>query len=97
MEITASILDYIGKYDDGILVSIGLMYKSKYYDAIFFYTVNKMLITVEQSMINDMKCQLEQHPDYVELMKSIILKCEPFDSVVDQLEDVTQIYNFQKF
>lgn len=97
MEITASILDYLGKYDDGIIVSIGLMYNCKYYDAIFFYTVNKMIITVDQSMIDDMKCQIEQHKDYVELMKSIILKCEPFPTIYEQLEDVTQIYNLQKF
>ena len=35
MKIKASILDYIGKYEGGILTSVGLMLEGEFYDAIF--------------------------------------------------------------
>jgi hypothetical protein len=92
MEITASILDYLGRYDDGILVSIGLMWKQKYYDGIFFYTKNKMIISVDESFTNDLGCYIEQHPDYINLLKSIILQCEPFAEIFDKLDNVEEIY-----
>lgn len=87
MEITASILDYLGKYEGGILVSVGLMYNEKFYNSIFYYTQDKMIINVDESMIVDMKCEIEQHKDYLDLLKSIIEKCEPFETVVEKLEE----------
>ena len=45
--ITASVLDYIGKYEGGILVSVGLMHDNKFHNGIFYYTENKMIITIE--------------------------------------------------
>jgi hypothetical protein len=88
MEITASILDYLGKYENGILVSVGLMYKEKFYNSIFYYTENQMIINVEEKMTKDMGYEIEQHKDYLLLLKSIIEKCEPFEEVIEQLDEI---------
>ena len=88
MEITASILDYLGKYENGILVSVGLMYKEKFYNSIFYYTENQMIINVEEKMTQDMGYEIEQHKDYLQLLKSIIEKCEPFEEVIEQLDEI---------
>jgi hypothetical protein len=88
MEIKASILDYLGKYENGILVSVGLMYKEKFYNSIFYYTENQMIINVEEKMTKDMGYEIEQHKDYLPLLKSIIEKCEPFEEVIEQLDEI---------
>lgn len=88
MEITASILDYIGKYEGGILVSVGLMYKDKYYNSIFYYTSDEMIINVEESMTKDMGCEIEMHNDYLELLKSILGQCEPFNEIINSLGEI---------
>lgn len=88
MEITASILDYLGKYENGILVSVGLMYKEKFYNSIFYYTENQMIINVEEKMTQDMGYEIEQHKYYLQLLKSIIEKCEPFEEVIEQLDEI---------
>jgi hypothetical protein len=88
MEITASILDYLGKYENGILVSVGLMYNDKFYNSIFYYTENQMIINVEEKMTKDMGYEIEQHKDYLLLLKSIIEKCEPFEEVIEQLDEI---------
>jgi hypothetical protein len=88
MEITASILDYIGKYEGGILVSVGIMYNDTYYDSIFYYTVDKMIINVEEKLTDALGHFIEEDEDYYELMRSIINQCEPFEKMVDQLEEI---------
>lgn len=93
MEITASILDYLGKYEGGILVSVGLMYNQKFYNSIFYYTSNQMIINVEEKMTQDMKCEIEEHKDYLGLLKSIISMCDPHEDLINQLEEIKTIDN----
>jgi hypothetical protein len=93
MEITASILDYLGKYEGGILVSVGLMYNQKFYNSIFYYTSNQMIINVEEKMTQDMKYEIEEHKDYLLLLKSIISMCDPHENLINQLEEIKTIDN----
>lgn len=88
MEITASIIDYLGKYEDGILVSVGLMYKSEFFNSIFYYTGDQMVINVEEKMIQKMDHFIEEHPEYYMLMEDIINKVEPYELVIAQLEEI---------
>lgn len=88
MEITASIIDYLGKYEDGILVSVGLMYKSEFFNSIFYYTGDQMVINVEEKMIQKMDHFIEEHPEYYTLMEDIINKVEPYELLITQLEEI---------
>jgi hypothetical protein len=88
MEITASILDYIGKYEGGILVSVGIMYNDVYYDSIFYYTVDKMIINVEEKLTDALGHFIEEDEDYYELMLSIINQCDPFEEVIEKLDEI---------
>ena len=88
MEITTSILDYRGKYEGGILVSVGLMYKENFYNSIFYYTEDKMVLNVEDNLIETLGFYIEEHPEYLDILKSIIEKCEPYEVVIEQLEEI---------
>lgn len=88
MEITASILDYMGKYEGGVLVSVGLMYKEKFYNSIFYYTESQMILSVEDKLLEELGTYIEEHPDYLSLLKSIIEKCESYEVVIEQLEEI---------
>jgi len=88
MKITASILDYVGKYEGGILVSVGLMYNERYYESMFYYTADKMIIEVEEKLTTALGHFIEEDEDYYELMRSIINQCEPFETMFDKLEEI---------
>ena len=88
MEITASIIDYLGKYEGGILVSVGLMYKDEFFNSIFYYTDDKMIINVDDKMIQKMDHFIEEHPEYYTLMEDIINKVEPYELIIEQLEEI---------
>jgi hypothetical protein len=91
MEIKASIIDYIGKYEDGILVSVGLMYDKNFFDSIFYYTNDQMIINVDEKMIENLGCYIEEHPYYQDLMIDIINKVEPYEKIIDQLDEIKTI------
>jgi hypothetical protein len=86
----ASIIDYLGKYEGGILVNINLMFNEEYFDGIFYYTSDKMIITVEDSFIEKWG-PIEMTNEYLGFMESIINMVEPYDSVITQLDDYKMI------
>lgn len=86
----ASIIDYLGKYEGGILVNINLMFNEEYFDAIFYYTSDKMIITVEDSFIEKWG-PIEMTNEYLGLMESIINMVESYESIIDQLGDYEMI------
>ena len=50
MQITPSIIDYLGKYESGIVVLVSLMYLDNYYEGIFYYTNDSMIMTIDDSL-----------------------------------------------
>ena len=64
------------------------MWHEKYYDAMFYYTGDKMILTVDEPMIKEMGAFIEEHPEYLDLMKSIISSVEPFEKIFDKLDDI---------
>lgn len=91
MQITGSIIDYIGKYEEGILVSVGLMYNNKFYDAIFYYTKDQMIVNTDRKFREELGFHIQEHEDYLPLMKSLIEQCEPFESIIDQMVDIEKL------
>ena len=89
MKITASVLDYLGKFEGGILVTIGLMYENTFYNAIFYYTSDKMVISIDDNLKKEIG-DIELIDDYIPLMESIIKMVEPYDTVINDLKD----YNY---
>lgn len=83
-----SIIDYIGKYEGGIFVKVGILYEDEFYDSLFFYTGDKMILTVSDSLLSKLGIQIENHPEYMDLLNLILSKVEPFENIYDQLDPI---------
>ena len=90
--ITASILDYLGKFEGGILVSVGLMYEGNFYNGIFYYTSDKMIITTDDNF-KEKVGEIEMLEDYYSLMESIINMVEPYENIIGDLKDYEPDWN----
>jgi len=87
MDITASVIDYIGKYEGGIMVSVGLMLEGVYYDAMFYYTDKQMIINIDEEMkkiIGD----IENHKDYYTLMEFMINSVTTYEDMIETLSEM---------
>lgn len=88
--ISASIIDYLGKYENGIIVSLSLLLENTYHNAIFYYTSDKMIITVDDSLNDMLNNDIQNTDHYIPLMESIINMVQPYDEIINDIKD----YNF---
>lgn len=88
--ISASIIDYLGKYENGIIVSLSLLLENTYHNAIFYYTSDKMIITVDDSLNDILNNDIQNTDHYIPLMESIINMVQPYDEIINDIKD----YNF---
>jgi hypothetical protein len=86
MEFSVSILDYLGKLNNGVLVLLSIIYKEKYFESTFFYTKTDILLTTSEQLENAIGHKIEEHPDYINLLKEILKKISPYDEVYNQLK-----------
>lgn len=88
MEFSVSILDYLGKINKGVLVLLSIVYKGKYYEATFYYNNEDILLTPSDNLEKALETQIENHPDYIELLKDILKKVAPYNEVLNQLKTI---------
>jgi hypothetical protein len=82
-----SILEYLGKVEDGILVLLSVTYQKQYYEATFFYNHQDILLTISEeleSLIGDIK----QHKLYPDILRDILKKIVPFQEINERLDKV---------
>jgi hypothetical protein len=91
-EFSVSILEYLGKVEDGILVLISLVHNKKYYEGTFFYTNKDMILTISEDLeeiIGDIKF----HPEYRPILAKLIKDVVPFEEMCDKIDPV----NFERW
>lgn len=82
-----SILEYLGKVEDGVLVLLGVTYNKKYYESTFFYDDKNIILTISdelESQVGDIKT----HPEYFECLRDILRKVVPYSEMYDRIDPV---------
>lgn len=88
MEIKVSILDYLGKIDNSILVLISFVYKGKYHEGIFVYTDEKILLTIDDSLEEAIGCRIEDYKEYTDILRFILKNVVPWSEMITRIDDV---------
>ena len=86
-KIDVDILEYLGRFENGVLVLVGLLYKSKYYESTFFYTSNEMVLTIPEDL-EDQIGDIKKHPHYPEILLKILKKVVPHKEIYGNLDKV---------
>lgn len=82
------IIDYIGKYEGGILTLITLEYNDEYYDATFYYKPEFFALTITEEMEIALGYIIEEHEGYNELLIAISERVVPYDELIDSLDEI---------
>jgi hypothetical protein len=81
------IIEYLGKYENGVLVLISLNYNDNYYDTTFFYRENFVTLTID-SDLEDIIGQVELWSEYNNLVLDIMKKVIPYDEIINRLDEI---------
>jgi hypothetical protein len=85
MKFNISILEYLGKIENGILVLLSFVYNDKYYESTYFYTNNEIVLTVSEELESDLGHKIQEDPEYPEIIKTIIRKVVPYNEMIKRI------------
>lgn len=88
IKITADIVDYLGKYEDGVLVLLSIGYKGEFTEGTIYYSNKDLTLTVDESIEMDLGMPIELWKGYRELLVSILKKVVPYDEIINRLDDI---------
>lgn len=83
-----SILEYLGKLENGIMVLLSVVYNEKYYEATYFYTDEQLVLTVSEELENDLEHKITEDDEYKSLISSIIKKVVPYNEMYNRLDEI---------
>ena len=84
---TFDIIEYLGKYEDGVLVLISLNYEDNYYDTTFYYKDNFVTLTIDDDL-EEILGQIELWSGYNNLVLDIMKKVIPADEILGRLDEI---------
>lgn len=87
-QIEFEILDYMGKFEGGILTLIDLKYNDIHYNGTFFYTEDTVALTVDETLEKELKCDIEDYVGYVELVYKILERVVPHSELINNIDKV---------
>ena len=95
IKITADIIDYLGKYDNGVLVLLSLNCNNSFTESTLYYSDKILVLTVDESVEKEIGSVIELWPGYRELLISILKRVVPYNEIINRLDDidVSQYYN----
>jgi hypothetical protein len=93
MKIKADIVDYMGKYETGVLVLINVGVDDKFYEGTLFYSDKDIVLTVDDSIEEKLGSQIELWYGYKDLLQSILSKLIPYDEISKRIDEV----DFEKY
>ena len=68
MTIETSILDYMGKIEQSIFVLVSFVYNNKYYEGIFVYTDEQIMLNVDDDLEGVLGCTIKQYKEYEDIL-----------------------------
>lgn len=81
------IIDYLGKYEEGVIALISLNYEDKYYDATFFYKNEYVALTIDEDL-ESLIGIIEEWEGYNDLVLNIMSKVVPYDEIINRLDEI---------
>ena len=87
MSMKFDILDYLGKYEGGVIVLLSISYDEEWYESTFYYKEDLVALTPDEKLEEKLGCQIEDWEGYAQLMLDIIKRLVPYDEIINQVND----------
>jgi hypothetical protein len=90
---TFDIIEYLGKFEDGVLALISLNYENEYYDATFFYKEDFVTLTIDEKL-EEIIGEIEEWSGYDNIVLELMKRVVPYDEIITRLDpvDVTGLF-----
>jgi hypothetical protein len=98
---TIDVLDYLGKHEGGVIVSITIGLDGEFYDAHFYYKElenSELFVAVSCLQLEEnISSKIEEWYKYDELIVEIMKKVVPFNEMINRIDEFEPaMYNLYK-
>lgn len=83
-----SILEYLGKLEDGVMTLLSIVYDGIYYEATYFYTSEDLVLTVPEELEEALGHKITEDESYPDLLRGIIRKVVPYSEIYSRIDDI---------
>ena len=86
--IKADIIDYIGKYENGVLVLLSINCDDAFSEGTLYYNNEILAITVNENVEKEIGYPIELWTGYRDLIISLLKRVVPYDEIINRLDEV---------
>jgi hypothetical protein len=86
--IGADVIDYLGKYENGILVLLSINFNDEFTEGILYYSDTALTLTVDESVEKQLNHPIEYWSGYKKFLESILKKVVPYDEIITRIDDI---------
>lgn len=86
--INIDIVDYMGKFKEGVFVMLSVNYNNEFYEGTLFYTETDVRLTVDSRIEESLGCTIENWDGYMNLLEKTLRKCVPYSEIISRLDEV---------
>lgn len=88
MEIKADIIDYMGKYEGGVLVLLSIECDGYFTEGTIYYSNENILLTLDENVERMIGGPVQQWHGYRALLESILSRLVPYNEISGRLDEV---------
>jgi hypothetical protein len=87
VEVTVDIIDYLGRFGNGIIVLLNISIDDEYSEAVLFYNNDTIALTVSESVEDALGSTIEEWEGYREMLEFLFSKLVPSSELYNSLDE----------
>ncbi len=87
VEVTADIIDYLGRFGNGIIVLLNISIDDEYSEAVLFYNNDTIALTVSESVEDALGSTIEEWEGYREMLEFLFSRLVPSSELYNSLDE----------
>lgn len=87
-EFNIDIKDYLGRIGPGVTVILSIIYNSKAYEGMYWYTDDMYILQIPEEIESEIGSSIEDHEEYSNIMKFLLETNPPYEKISNELEDI---------
>ena len=85
-KLSVSINEYLGKVEEGVIVTLSFVFEDEYYEGTIFYNSENFLITIPDELEYKIGMDIKEYPEYTNIVTKLLKLLIPYDEIVNRID-----------
>ncbi len=85
-KLSVSINEYLGKVEEGVIVTLSFIFIEEYYEGTIFYNNENFLITIPDELEEKLGMDIKDYPEYVDIVTNLLKLIIPYNEIVNRID-----------